>query len=75
LIILLVTLVIVPPAQASPPTQIPPPDCSPQALVRLPGVRAPDPRLNALAAASFAQVRQEIIARFTTGQISHEEGG
>jgi hypothetical protein len=29
-------------------------------------VRAPDPRLNALAAASFAQVRQEIIAR--TGQ-------
>ena len=66
LIILLVTLVIVPPAQASPPTQATPPDCSPQALVRLPGVRAPDPRLNALAAASFAQVRQEIIAR--TGQ-------
>jgi hypothetical protein len=41
-------------------------DCAPQALVRLPGVRAPDPRLNALAAASFALVRQEIIAR--TGQ-------
>jgi hypothetical protein len=41
-------------------------DCDPQPLVRLPGVRAPEPRLNALAAASFAQVRQEIIAR--TGQ-------
>lgn len=38
-------------------------NCSPQALVRLPGVRAPNPQLNALAAASFAQVRQEIIAR------------
>lgn len=34
--------------------------------MRLPGVRAPDPQLNALAAASFAQVRREIIAR--TGQ-------
>jgi hypothetical protein len=42
------------------------PDCAPQALVRLPGVQAPDPRLNALAAASFAQVRQAIIA--STGQ-------
>lgn len=41
-------------------------NCSPQNLVRLPGVRAPNPQLNALAAASFAQVRQEIIAR--TGQ-------
>ena len=51
---------------AHPPTQAPQPICTPQALVPLPNVRAPDPRLNAQAAASFAQVRQEIIAR--TGQ-------
>ncbi len=64
------------PAYASSPVQVAPlptataepddPDCTPQALVRLPGVRAPDPRLNALAAASFAQARQEIIIQ--TGQ-------
>ncbi len=42
------------------------PDCAPQALVHLPGVVAPNPRLNARAAASFAQVREAIRAR--TGQ-------
>ncbi|HEU5090885.1 MAG TPA: hypothetical protein VFT99_25715 [Roseiflexaceae bacterium] len=42
------------------------PDCPPPAIVRLPGVRAPDPRLNAQAATSFAQVRAEILT--TTGR-------
>lgn len=56
------------PTATSGPPPSPPPGlvCAPQPLVSLPGVRAPDPRLNALAAACFAQVRQEVIAR--TGQ-------
>lgn len=39
------------------------PDCTPQSLVGLAGVQAPNPRLNALAAASFARVRAELMAR------------
>lgn len=39
------------------------PDCAPQALVRLPNVTAPNPRLSAPAAASFAAVRAEIAER------------
>ncbi len=75
-ILLLSITVSIFPAYASSPVQVEPlptataepgdPDCTPQALVRLPGIRAPDPRLNALAAASFAQVRQEIVTQ--TGQ-------
>lgn len=57
------TFSVTPPPQPTAPAEV---NCSPQPLVRLPGVSAPDPRLNALAAASFAQVRQVIIAR--TGQ-------
>jgi hypothetical protein len=39
------------------------PDCTPQPLVRLANVIAPNPRLIAPAAASFAAVRAEILAR------------
>ncbi len=39
------------------------PDCAPQPLVRLPNVVAPQPRMVAPAAASFAAVRQEIVER------------
>lgn len=39
------------------------PDCAPQTLVRLPNVTAPNPRLIAPAAASFATVRAEILER------------
>jgi murein DD-endopeptidase MepM/ murein hydrolase activator NlpD len=39
------------------------PDCAPQTLVRLPNVNAPNPRLIAPAAASFATVRAEIVER------------
>jgi murein DD-endopeptidase MepM/ murein hydrolase activator NlpD len=38
-------------------------DCAPQALVRLPDVAAPNPRLIAPAAVSFAAVRAEILER------------
>ena len=41
-------------------------NCAPQPLVRLPGVRASLPLLNALAAESYAQVRAEIV--FRTGR-------
>lgn len=57
---------IPPPRTPTPPPIAGGPDCTPQPLVELPGVRAPNPRLNALAAASFARVRQEIVAQ--TGQ-------
>jgi hypothetical protein len=73
---ILSTLTSILPAAAHAPSQAVPtptasvlvdtPDCSLQALVRLPGVQAPDPRLNAVAAASFAQVRAEI--RIQTGR-------
>ena len=39
------------------------PDCARQTLVRLPNVTAPNPRLSAPAAASFAAVRAEIAER------------
>jgi murein DD-endopeptidase MepM/ murein hydrolase activator NlpD len=39
------------------------PDCAPRPLVRLPNVRAPQPKLVEPAAASFAAVRQEISER------------
>jgi hypothetical protein len=39
------------------------PDCAPQPLVPLPGVIAPQPKLVAPAAASFAAVRAEIVER------------
>jgi hypothetical protein len=39
------------------------PDCAPQPLVQLPNVIAPQPKLVAPAAASFAAVRQEIVER------------
>jgi hypothetical protein len=39
------------------------PDCAPQTLVQLPNVNAPNPRLIAPAAASFATVRAEIAER------------
>ena len=51
---------------AAPSTQESLPTCIPQALVTLPNVRTADPRLNAQAAASFALVRQAVIAQ--TGQ-------
>jgi hypothetical protein len=38
-------------------------DCAPQTLVRLPSVTAPNPRLIAPAAASFAAVRAEVVER------------
>src|SRR5581483_7046228 len=51
-----------PPAPPSGPGSISP-DCAPEALVRLPNVDAPNPRLIAPAAASFAAVRDEIAER------------
>jgi hypothetical protein len=59
----------VPPTASATPTTTPgsggsgAPDCSPLQLVRLPNVVAPQPRLVATAAASFAVVRAEIISR------------
>jgi len=57
---------IAPPITTTPAPSTSGPLCTSQPLVEVPGVRAPNPRLNALAAASFTQVRQEILA--ATGQ-------
>jgi murein DD-endopeptidase MepM/ murein hydrolase activator NlpD len=61
------TATLIPPTATVGPTAPPgggnTPDCAPQPLVQLLNVTAPQPRLVAPAAASFVEVRQEIVDR------------